>query len=365
MSKIAVEKFFKFTRKEYYEVTKKDIENWKESLKTQYSKLYAKNLSSALSSFFIDLKNKGLIDKKLCNSKDPVEKYWVIQDKQINAKTLQWTNEYLLSLKVANYSKKYIDEQRKFFRKFFVYHNKPLSEISKDEVYYWIKSSNEINEPTTIRLYLSYLNCLLHYCKDEGYINGIPLKKRWRPKITRSVPKALTASEYSQIIIGSEAMSIRDRAIIEFFCSSGCRVSELININIKDVDLGNRTVLVVGKGKKPRVLHFSESTCLLLKGYLETRIDNDPALFVNNRAARFRSTDGIRSIVNKLEDKVNIRKKLTPHIFRHTFATGLRFKGADLLCISEELGHSKLSTTKRYAMVPAEQIVSKYRKIMG
>lgn len=154
--------------------------------------------------------------------------------------------------------------------------------------------------------------------------------------------------------------------MFEFLLSSGCRIGEVNKIDQENIDLENRTAIVLGKGKKFRQVHFSVKCALLLERYLEFRKDNEPALFVTLTGGHHRlARDTMRKIIGKMGKEAGLVGSLHPHRLRHTFATELLAKGAELSFISDELGHSNLMTTQIYARLPKREIISMYRRFMG
>jgi site-specific recombinase XerD len=161
-------------------------------------------------------------------------------------------------------------------------------------------------------------------------------------------------------------MPLRDRALVSFLFSSGCRRSEASGLNTEDVDLENRTAIVTGKaavgeGARRRLVNFNEETALLLKKYLGSRPGDDPAMFHNKYGKRL-GPIAIYIITRNLGKRSGL--KLSPHRCRHTFATNLLSRGAPLEFIKDELGHRKIKTTQIYARVPLPELISEYRRIM-
>jgi integrase/recombinase XerD len=163
-----------------------------------------------------------------------------------------------------------------------------------------------------------------------------------------------------------EKESIRNRALVEFLLSSGCRIGEVHLLDRQNVDLENRTALVLGKGNKIRQVHFSEKCALLLERYLALRTDKDPALFVTSLGKPNRlSKKWVQNHLRKIGKQAGLSGSLHPHRLRHTFATELLAKGAELSFIGDELGHSNLLTTQIYARLLNTEIIAKYRMYMG
>ena len=184
------------------------------------------------------------------------------------------------------------------------------------------------------------------------------------PKLDKTLPKFLTEQEVVQLL---EAPSVektagpRDRAILEALYSAGIRVSELVGLNVEDVDFISNIVKVRGKGKKERLVPVGDKAVDAIKEYLSSRKSNQRALFLNRNGGRL--TDrSVRNIINKHILSTSLRMKVSPHVFRHSFATHLLDRGADLRSVQELLGHVNLSTTQIYTHVTMERLKSVYDK---
>lgn len=363
--KEAVKKFFSFTKKEYFEINRDDVQEWFKNLRESgYANRTIMKLSCGINSFFRFCRHQGLIKDDPTLKPKTEKTYWVLKDDVINEKNLEYINEHLLNQKIAYRSQSRITAQRQVLKKFFLENNKPVDKITKADVLTWIKNVSSGIQPSTLSAYISCLNIFFSYCLDEGYITQIPIKKRWKPKVPMPLPKALDQYDYSRVKLALEELPIRDRAIVMFFLSSGCREAEVAGLNIDDIDLKNRVAVVLGKGQKTRIVHFSVTAAFFIEKYLETRTKWEPALFLSNKGYRI-SKSRIRRIISNLGKKAVPNKNLSPHVFRHTFATALRYKGAELGFIAEELGHQQYSTTLRYAKLPSELVIKEYKRIMG
>ncbi|WP_244972780.1 tyrosine-type recombinase/integrase [Gottfriedia solisilvae] len=298
--------------------------------------------------------------------KDEVpEKYWVVISlpNQNNEEVL---NEYLLSLKVSNYSKGTILGRRNFLQSFFREEEELFSNLKSNEILEKIKKVSKGKKEKTISNYISDLKCFYAFCIEEDYLESSPIKSRWFPRLPQPVPKYLEKEEIVKVQQRMEKENIRNRALFEFLLTSGCRIGEVHNIERENIDFEKRTVLVLGKGRKYRQVHFSVKCSLLLERYLDSRKDNESALFVTLNGDFHRlSADTMRKLLVKLGKEVGLRGTLHPHRLRHTFATDLLAKGAELSFIADELGHSNLMTTQVYARLPKREIISMYRKYMG
>ena len=155
----------------------------------------------------------------------------------------------------------------------------------------------------------------------------------------------------------------RDKAVIETFYSTGIRVSELVGLNIADIDFISGIIKVLGKGKKERIVPVGEIALLSIRSYLDKRKkgDDTQALFLNKNGKRI--TDrGIRNIIDKYIRMASLRHGVSPHTLRHSFATHLLNRGADLRSVQELLGHVNLSTTQIYTHLTTEKLKSVYDK---
>lgn len=293
------------------------------------------------------------------------KKYWISCNSSICKETKTILNEYLLGLKIANKAEATITKYKSILELFLSECTIPLQELSTDDVFKWIQGYSVDKKEKTMDLVLSTLSSFFKFCLEEDYVEKMLLKKRWRPIIPQSLPKYLNEQEYSRVKIAAEQLPLRDRGLVLFLFSSGCRKSEVIQIRIQDVDFEKRTVKVIGKGNKIRSVHFSIECALVLQAYLRTREYKltDP-LFLNRWGQPLQQT-GVYLVTKKIGKLAELPQPLHPHCCRHTFATSLLAKGADLQFIADEMGHSDLNTTRVYARIPTEDMLLAYQNIMG
>jgi len=195
------------------------------------------------------------------------------------------------------------------------------------------------------RVYSSFYNFL----EDEEYILRSPVKKLHKIKGEKTLKQPFTDEDVIQIF--DACYTIRERALIDFLYITGVRVSELCKLNISDIDFERKEVIVMGKGSKERVVYFDAQTKLHLEQYLETRKDENPALFVAALPPHNRiSKTGVEFIVSQIGDRAHV-PKCHPHRFRRTLATRLLNRGVPIEQVQQILGHSKIETTLIYAQV--------------
>jgi integrase/recombinase XerD len=303
--------------------------------------------------------------RKEINRVSTKQKYWQSTHEKIPLQTRVILNEYLLSLKTAHKAEATITKYLWILERFFSECSVPLNELTSDDIQKWLKDFSVCKSPRTIDLFLSCLSSFFKFCLEEDYIEKMVIKSRWRPKIPQSLPRYLSEQEYARVKLAAESLSLRDRALILFLFSSGCRRTEVSNLNFQDVDLARRTAKVNGKGNKLRHVHFSEECLLVLKDYLRSRsCDETDALFINRKGNRL-LPKGIYEITKKLGKKAGLQKLLHPHVFRHTFATNMLARGAEIEFIADEMGHANLNTTRIYARIPTEDMLLAYQNKMG
>src|SRR3989338_1284373 len=202
----------------------------------------------------------------------------------------------------------------------------------------------------------------------EGIVKTNPATSLSTPKRDKYLPKFLDEADVVKLIESPEGegeAALRDRAILETLYSTGIRVSELVGLNINNIDQIGGVVKVYGKGKKERIVPIGERALQAVRQYLRKRrygeSDEGKALLLNKSGGRI--TDrSIRRIINKHIVKTSIKEKISPHTLRHSFATHLLNHGADLRSVQELLGHANLSTTQIYTHVTTERLKSIYDK---
>jgi integrase/recombinase XerC len=222
------------------------------------------------------------------------------------------------------------------------------------------------NQRTSIARKLSTLRTFFRYLVREGRLSGNPAEGLSTPKLNSYLPKTLSVDEASALMergYGTTLLDLRDRAIVELFYSSGLRVSELTGLEVGSLDLREKLVRVLGKGRKERIVPIGRKSHEALLIYLEARgmPPEEEPLFLNARGGRLTPRSVQRNLKTRLI-KAGVIKDISPHALRHSFATHLLDGGADLRAIQELLGHASLSTTQKYTQVSVDQLMSVYDK---
>jgi integrase/recombinase XerC len=222
---------------------------------------------------------------------------------------------------------------------------------------------------------LAAARTFLRYLRREGLVDGDPGALVPTPKRDVRMPVHLSEDEMVRLVDAparDEPLGRRDHAILELFYASGLRLSELVGLDVDDVNLSGQMVRALGKGRRERLVPFNRSTANALRAYLKDREllvkswspvrgrKSDP-LFVNYRGTRL-TVRSVDRLVRRYAAGSGVRAGVSPHALRHSFATHLLQRGADLRAIQELLGHARLSTTQRYTHVNAAQLLDVYRK---
>jgi integrase/recombinase XerC len=216
---------------------------------------------------------------------------------------------------------------------------------------------------------LSAVRSLFRFACLEGVMPANPAQGVKTPKVPKTLPRHLRPGEVEDLIeapAGDEPLQRRDRAILELLYAAGLRVSELVGLDWKDIDLSARVLRVMGKGSKERMVPFGRPAADALRRWLEVwegvrdpMADGDP-VFLNHVGGRL--TDrSVRRVIDRWVDAAAVARGVHPHTLRHTFATHLLENGADLRAIQELLGHSSLSTTQKYTHLEVDRLLSVYR----
>jgi integrase/recombinase XerD len=206
------------------------------------------------------------------------------------------------------------------------------------------------------------------FCLEEGLLGSDPSEEVGAPRVPQGIPKALTEPEVEALldaVPGDGARPRRDRAILETLYAGGLRISELVGLELGDVDLYDGQVRVLGKGNKERVVPLGRTAREAVGDYLTTGRPelagrtSTPALFLNARGGRL-TRQGAWLIVRAAGDRAGLSGRLFPHVLRHSCATHMLDRGADIRVVQELLGHASLSTTQVYTKVSPERLRAVY-----
>lgn len=274
--------------------------------------------------------------------------------------------DYLIDLEIRNYSLNTIKTYKSILDNFY--------RFLTDE------KNPDKNILRSFKRYIRYLKREKKVSQNYIYLVTIVVKKFFEfhkmdhlkdvktPKRAKSLPKSLNEDEVKRLIKAAAAdrrqrkfTRTRDKLILSLLYSSGLRVSELVSLKVNDIDLKDRTIRIRGKGNKDRMVLFDQKTKKLIEDYLRERTWESEYLFLN-RFGKPLTPRYIQITIKNYAIKAGIKKKVTPHILRHSFATHLLKNGVDIRAIQQLLGHSNLSTTQIYTSVDMGTLKNLYDK---
>ena len=272
---------------------------------------------------------------------------------------------FLSAKQIEGCSEKTIDYYRNMIFKMLESVNLKIESITTDDLRKYLADyKNQSNaSKSTIDNIRRVLSSFFSWLEDEGYISKNPVRRIHRIKTKRVVKEVLSDENFE--VLRDKCDNIRDLAMIELLASTGIRVGELVNLNIDDVLFSERECVVLGKGDSERIVYFDAKTKIHLQKYLESRKDNNPALFVSLRKPHDRlGIPGVEKRMRKLGHEAKI-KKIHPHKFRRTMATNAIDKGMPIEQVQRLLGHVQIDTTMQYAMVNQNNVKISHRKFIG
>lgn len=242
-----------------------------------------------------------------------------------------------------------------------------VNSINSNDIKEFIKSRGE-DETTTLAHNLTVIKNFHMYLYKENIVKNDISEFITRPKTRKTLPQVLSIEDVDTLldIELTDAFAYRNKAMLELMYATGLRISELINLELNDLDLLEGIVIILGKGSKERVVPIGDYAIKYIKLYLEHRNelikgDNPNKLFLNNHGKQI-SRQGFFKILKKILREKGLNEEVSPHTLRHSFATHLVNRGADLRSIQEMLGHSDISTTKIYTEVSDELIKREYEE---
>lgn len=301
--------------------------------------------------------------------------YCVLSEYDISEKSTElqsvdesWKEElgaFLVRKRVEGRSEGTIEQYNLHLSRMLQYINKPVKEITEADLFMYISAYKKRREVSNV--YLDNIRLVFSsffgWLNNKGYIAKNPASGLDPIKTEKRIKKPLSDMELETL--RRSCLIKRDTALIEFLYSTGVRVSELIALNRQDIDFNNMDAVVYGKGAKERETYLNAAACMHLKEYLNSRTDENEALFVSLKAPHERLTvSGVEEILRRLGKATGI-EKVHPHRFRRTMATNILNKGMPIEEVKEILGHAKLDTTLIYCQVSKENVKHHHKKYMS
>lgn len=277
-----------------------------------------------------------------------------------------------------NFSEHTISAYKSDLVSFFIWNNKQNPEhVTYNQLREYLHFIQKFNyKKTTVARKIASLRTFFKYLYKSQFIESNPAENISAPKKPKALPKFLTGDEMNRILdnvnIDTPA-GLRNKAILELLSATGMRVSELSNLNFEHLNLDENEITVFGKGAKERIVLISErakkyliqyidlARPLIIKDAPNKELTNSSPVFVNKTGYRLQNKT-IRVVINDLVDKLQLPKHVTPHVFRHSFATRMLEHGADLRVVQELLGHASISNTQIYTHVSVQHLKDEYDK---
>mgnify|MGYP000877801518 CR=1 FL=1 len=269
---------------------------------------------------------------------------------------------FLAAKKLDGCSKITIENYARILQKFCGVVHKDVEQIDSMDIrrYLALYSKSGVKN-STLATIISCLKSFFGWLENEEYITKSPMRKIKNIKVEKRVRKALTREELE--MLRDACRSLREKALVEFFYSTGCRLDEVQKLNIADVDWNSGKAMVIGKGDKERPVYLNARAILHLTKYLTSRSDNNTALFVGSRKPHERlGRRAIERTFTSLGELAGISKAVYPHLLRHTTASTMLQNGASLAEVQHYLGHDSPTTTQIYAEMDTQTIKMSHLK---
>lgn len=273
--------------------------------------------------------------------------------------------EFLSAKKVEGCSERTLSYYKSTIKKMMNSINKLVKQIETSDLRSYIASysDNKNVSKTTLDNIRRIISSFFSWLEEENHIIKSPARRIHKIRTGSTVKSVYTDEELE--LLRDSCNNIRDLAIVDFLASTGVRIGELVKINISNIDFDKRECLVLGKGNKERIVYFDARTKIHILDYIDSRTDNNEALFVSlNRPHNRLKISGVEIRLRNLGKKLNI-SKVHPHKFRRTLATKAIDKGMPIEQVQTLLGHTKIDTTLHYAMVNQNNVKQSHRKYIG
>lgn len=245
-------------------------------------------------------------------------------------------------------------------------------EVNQTQIVDYILHMKELEyASSTVARKVAAIKSFFHYLHDEGVTQQDPTLTLESPKVKKHLPKAISVEDVERLLAeptkSDAPKALRDSALLEVLYATGMRVTELVSLNIQDVDLEAGTIYCIGKGDRERVVPIYDHAAQILSNYLTAgrpnlvRNQEEQALFLNHRGERL-TRQGLWLIIKHYVDVIGIESEVTPHTLRHSFATHMLHGGAKLRDVQKLLGHANISTTQVYTQVTRDHLREAYNE---
>ena len=284
-------------------------------------------------------------------------------EKDIEKENQRLIDLFLDAKKLEGRSLKTLDYYRGTIKRMLKFVDKPILLISTDDLRKWLLSCGDQMKPSSVNNLKRNISSFFQWLENEEYILKSPVKRIGNIKVEKQVKKPFTITEVEKLRMACD--TLRLRAMVEFLLSSGVRLTELVQLNINDIDMQDRSCIVFGKGAKQREVFFNERTAIHLKKYLESRTDKNPALWVTENCPHKRLlASGVGTDIRALGIRAGVTN-VHPHRFRRTMASYAVGHGMKIEQVRVLLGHESIETTQLYAIANNEDIKHAHKKYLS
>ena len=287
------------------------------------------------------------------------------EPKKSNISNSEYLRLYLAAKQIEGCSERTIQYYRTTVEKMLGIIQTPVRKISTEEIREYLADYQKINNcgRVTVDNIRRNISSFFTWLEEENYILKSPMRRIHKIKTKTIVKETISDEAIEKLRDGCEC--IRDLAMVDLLYSTGVRVGELVNLNIRDIDFEDRECVVFGKGNKERKVYFDAKAKLHLQKYLDTRDDDNEALFVSLDAPHNRlQISGVEIRIRQLGRKQNLTR-IHPHKFRRSMATRAIDKGMPIEQVQKILGHSQIDTTMQYAIVNQNNVKSSHQKFIS
>lgn len=268
--------------------------------------------------------------------------------------------KYIATKRLEGRSEKTVDRYLYILRRFMSESQISLTEVDVYALRLYLATLTQNGcSDNTVNGIRAVFSAFFGWLYDEGFIEKNPTANLGVIKCRKTI--RLPYSKVELELIKASCPTVRDRAIVEFLLSTGCRIDEMTHLNISDVNFVSQEIKVLGKGNKERIVYLNDVASLHLKTYLASRSDDNEALFVGKGAIRLQN-GGVRAMLKRIESQTGV-ENVHPHRFRRTLATSLIDKGMPIQEVVAILGHANINTTTTYIYTDSENVKATYKRL--
>lgn len=270
---------------------------------------------------------------------------------------------YIACKNLEGLSKKTLKNYSLFLQKLDIFFNKPCSTISTMDLRMFLSAYGKDKQASTVNGYITYLKCFFGWLQNEEYIIKNPAAKLAFTKVPKLILQGYQADNLEKL--RESCLTEKEKALFELLESTACRISEIDNITLDNINWSDKSIKVTGKGNKQRIVYFSTKAKLHIEEYLKTRKGESNYLFLSDHAPyQPIKPRALQLILKRIQERSGVTERVHCHKFRRTQATYLLNSGMSLPGVQKILGHESPETTQRYARLSEENIKNEYKRLV-